>query len=104
MGRNRTVERKVRGKSAAGALVLRRRRRDAGVMPRATGSRPSPIRAAYDHFRLERQGELVSDNTLTFYDGMVYPFLDWLGGEGVQRFEHLDIDLARTYRAHLASM
>ncbi len=34
---------------------------------------------------------------------MVLPFLAWLDGEGVEWFEHLDVDHARTYRARLAS-
>lgn len=62
-----------------------------------------PIRTAYEHFRLEREGALVSRKTLTFYDAHVLPFLTWLDGEGIQRFEHLDVDHARIYRARLAS-
>jgi hypothetical protein len=42
-----------------------------------------PIRAGYEHFRLEREGALVSRKTLEYYDGMILPFLDWLDGEGV---------------------
>jgi hypothetical protein len=114
MGRNRTSERKVSGKSAPGALVSHSHARDAGVMPRAvrgrstTASRPArrrqpPIRAAYEHFRLERQGALVSPTTLDFYDAMVLPFLTWLDAEGVERFDHLAVDHARLYRARLAS-
>jgi integrase len=68
------------------------------------GRRRPPIRAAYEHFRLERQGELISPKTLDFYDAHVLPFLTWLDGEGVQRFEHLDVDHARVYRARLATM
>jgi site-specific recombinase XerD len=85
-----------------------------GRITRATGSRPivtsrpagrgkAPIHAAYEHFRLERQGTLVSRATLAHYDAMVLPLLTWLDGEGVQRFEHLDVDHARQYRARLAS-
>ena len=114
MGRNPTSERKVRGKSAPGALVLHPGARDPGSMPRAPRRRstvaPSParrrqppIRAAYEHFRLERQGALVSRATLDFYDGMVLPFLTWLDGEGVERFEHMGVDHARLYRARLAT-
>ncbi len=114
MGRKRTSERKVRGKSAPDALVLHPGARDAGPMPRAPRRRstvaPSParrrqppIRTAYEHFRLERQGALVSRSTLDFYDAMVLPFLAWLGGEGVERFEHMGIEHARLYRARLAS-
>jgi site-specific recombinase XerD len=45
----------------------------------------------------------VSRKTLEYYDLMVLPFLTWLDGEGVQRFEHLDVAHARQYRARLAS-
>jgi site-specific recombinase XerD len=114
MGRNPTSARKVRGKSAPAALVLHPAARDAGAMPRAVRGRstvaPSParrrqppIRAAYEHFRLERQGALVTRATLDFYDGMVLPFLNWLDGEGVERFEHMGVEHARMYRARLAS-
>ena len=76
---------------------------------RSTGSsrpaarRQPAMRAGYEHFRLERQGALVSGSTLDSYDAMVLPFLAWLDGEGVQRFEHLDVNHARLYRARLAS-
>jgi hypothetical protein len=58
----------------------------------ALEARPrSGIESAYDHFRLERQGELVSQSTLDHYDYMVQPFLDWLRREQpeVRRFEDL---------------
>src|SRR5262245_5401873 len=85
-----------------------------GRMPRAARSRPTvasgpagrrrpPIRAGYEHFRLDREGALVSRTTLGFYDAHVLPFLTWLEEEGVQRFEHLAVDHARLYRARLAS-
>src|SRR5262249_2315687 len=70
--------------------------------PAARRRRP-PIRTAYDHFRLERQGDLVSKTTLDFYDAIVLPFLTWLDGEGVERFDHLGVDHAHVYRARLAS-
>ncbi len=38
----------------------------------------SPLEAAYDHFRLERQGDLVSPATLEHYDAMVVPLLTWV--------------------------
>jgi hypothetical protein len=34
---------------------------------------------------------------------MVLPFLTWLEGEGVQRFEHLEVDHGRMCRARLAT-
>lgn len=109
MGRNPTSERKVRGKPAPGALVVQPARQDAGSMPKARRSQPAgrrrqpPIRAAYEHFRLERQGVLVSRSTLEFYDAMVVPFLTWLDGEGVERFEHMGVEHARLYKARMAS-
>jgi integrase/recombinase XerC len=65
--------------------------------------RQPPIRAGYEHFRLERQGALVSPKTLEYYDGMVEPFLTYLDDQGVERFEHLDVTHARQYRARLAT-
>jgi hypothetical protein len=60
----------------------------------------SPLEAAYDHFRLDRQGDLVSEATLQHYDAMVGPFLTWaIEGAGVRRFEDLDVALVRAYRA-----
>ncbi len=40
----------------------------------------------YEHFRLERQGALLSPKTLTYYHETVLPFLRWLELEGVRRF------------------
>jgi hypothetical protein len=54
----------------------------------AAARRQPPIRAGYEHFRLERQGALVSRKTLEYYDCMVLPFLAYLDREGVQRFEY----------------
>ena len=113
MGRNPTSERKVRGKSTPRALVLHPARQDAGPMPRAPRRRstvaPSParphqqpIRTAYEHFRLERQGAPMSRSTLDSYDAMVLPYLMCLDGEGVERFEHMGVEHARLYRALLA--
>ena len=50
-----------------------------GMRPSVTvlegGSRqPSPLEAAYDHFRLVLQGDLVSDRTLDHYDDMIHAF------------------------------
>jgi hypothetical protein len=70
---------------------------------RLARERRPAIRTGYEHFRVERQGELVSRTTLDFYNAMILPFRDWLDGEGVQRFEHLDVDHSRLYRARLAS-
>lgn len=65
--------------------------------------RMPPIEAGYQHFRLERQGALLAPNTLLYYDRMVLPFLVWLDGQGVRRFEELDAGAVRTYRAGLAA-
>jgi hypothetical protein len=40
--------------------------------------RQSPVEAAYDHFRLDRQGNLVSANTLQHYHYLGRPFFGWL--------------------------
>jgi site-specific recombinase XerD len=66
-------------------------------------TRHSPIESGYQHFRLERQGALLADKTLLYYDEMVRPFLRWLAGEGVGRFDDLNVGLVRTYRAQLAA-
>jgi site-specific recombinase XerD len=65
--------------------------------------RQSPIESGYQHFRLERQGALLADKTLLYYDEMVRPFLHWLDGEDVRRFDDLNVGLVRTYRAQLAA-
>jgi site-specific recombinase XerD len=92
------------GLEAAKMAAMRRASRDRSTVPaRPAGRRRPPIRTGYEHFRLERQGELVSPKTIEYYDGMVLPFLDWLDGEGVQRFADLDVEHARKYRARLAS-
>src|ERR1700730_5635685 len=64
----------------------------------------SALEAAYDHFRLELQGNLVSRATLEHYDYMARPFLYWLAREQPQgrSFEQLSLVVLRTYRAELA--
>src|SRR5215472_8985613 len=73
------------------------------VASRPAGRRQPAIRAGYEHYRLDREGALVSRTTPGFYDSHVLPFLTWLDGEGVSRFEHLDVTHARLYRARLAT-
>ncbi len=53
----------------------------------------SGVEAAYDHFRLERQGDLASPRTLEHYDYMFGQFLRWLEAERpqVRRVEDLDV-------------
>src|SRR3989475_12093707 len=59
--------------------------------------------SGYEHFRLDRQGQLLSPKTLIYYDETVLPFLRWLAAEGVRRFEEGDVGRVRTYRAFLAT-
>jgi integrase len=62
------------------------------------------LRVAYEHFRLERQGDLVSEKTLETYETHVEPFLSWVDDEcGVRRFSDLDIGTVRSYRAREAT-
>jgi site-specific recombinase XerD len=93
------------GSEADKVAAMRRvaRSRPTVVAHRVAARRQPPIRAGCEHFRLERQGALVSRKTLEYYDGMVLPFLAYLDSEGVQRFEHLDVTHARQYKAQLAS-
>jgi hypothetical protein len=44
----------------------------------------SGLEAAYEHFRLERQGDLVSPATLENYDYLLHPFLRWLPASGLR--------------------
>jgi integrase/recombinase XerD len=64
----------------------------------------SGVEAAYDHFRLERQGDLASPRTLEHYDYMFGRFLRWLETERpeVRRVDDLDVAVVRAYRAGLA--
>ena len=62
----------------------------------------SQLEIAYEHLRLERQGDLVSHNTLANYDNQVKPFLTWAAECGVRRFADLDLDAVVTYRAQEA--
>jgi len=43
--------------------------------------RQPPLVVGYDHFRLDRQGQLLSPKTLIYYDDTVLPFLRWLEAE-----------------------
>ena len=65
----------------------------------------SALEAAFDHFRLERQGNLVSPATLENYDFMVRPFLSWLAVQHpeVRGFPELTVPVVRAYRAELAT-
>lgn len=70
-----------------------------------TAARPrSALQAAYDEFRLDWQGELVSPRTLEYYDDRIGQFLDWLTQERpeVRRMGDLDVGTVREYRAFLS--
>jgi hypothetical protein len=73
---------------------------DGGFVP---VRRQPPLVVGYEHFRLDRQGQLLSPKTLIYYDETVLPFLRWLAAEGVRRFEEVDVGRVRTYRAFLAT-
>ncbi len=70
----------------------------------AAARRRSGVESVYDHFRLERQGELASPRALEHYDYMFGEFLRWLEAErpDVRRVEDLDVSAVRAYRAALA--
>ena len=65
--------------------------------------RQPPLVVGYEHFRLDRQGQLLSPKTLIYYDETVLPFLRWLEAEGVRRFDEVDGGRVRTFRAQLAA-
>jgi integrase len=65
--------------------------------------RQPPLIIGYEHFRLDRQGQLLSPKTLIYYDETVLPFLRWLEAEGVRRFDEVEVGRVRTFRAHLAA-
>jgi integrase/recombinase XerD len=66
--------------------------------------RTSAIEAAYQHFRLDKQGSLVSPKTLQHYEWTIRPFLRWLDEEHpeVQRFEQLSVEMVRQYRVAMS--
>lgn len=59
---------------------------------------------AYELFRLERQGNLVTPRTLEFYDLRIGEFLGWLSRAvpGVDAVDKVDVDHVRLFRAYLA--
>src|SRR5215472_13666935 len=64
----------------------------------AVRPRQSAVEAAYDHFRVDRQGNLVSGSTLDHYRYLVEPFFEWLRDErpDVERFEDLGVNVVPT--------
>jgi len=49
-----------------------------GRLAESEPHRTSAIEAAYQHFRLDKQGSLVSPKTLQHYEWTIRPFLQWL--------------------------
>jgi integrase len=66
--------------------------------------RPSAIEAAYQHFRLDRQGNLIGTPQLDKYDWLFSELLAWLERErpGVRDFDLFDVALVRAWRVELA--
>ncbi|HZU17847.1 MAG TPA: hypothetical protein VFD01_14755 [Candidatus Dormibacteraeota bacterium] len=62
----------------------------------------SQLETAYQHFRLEREGNLASASTLGNDDALLKPFLAWAQARGLRRFSDLDIGTMRVYRAQEA--
>ncbi len=71
-----------------------------GRLAESEPHRTSAIEAAYQHFRLDKQGSLVSAKTLQHYEWTIRPFLRWLDEEHPQvlRFEQLNVEMVRQYR------
>ncbi len=71
----------------------------------AAGRRRTPLEDAYDQFRLERQGNRLSPQTLASYDYHIEGFFAWLRSEhpGVRQFKDLTVEVLRVYRAQMAS-
>ncbi|HEY4026580.1 MAG TPA: hypothetical protein VGO86_09120 [Candidatus Dormibacteraeota bacterium] len=63
----------------------------------------SQLEAAYQQYRLERQGNMLSESTLVTDDALVSPFLAWVAACGVRRFADLDVGTVRAYRAQEAT-
>ena len=74
-------------------------------VPPDSARSPSQVDDAYAHYRLDRQGDPVSPNTLELYEHTVGRFLRWLRTEhpDVRKFEDLKVLAVREYRAQLAS-
>lgn len=65
--------------------------------------RQPPLFVGYEHFRLDRQGALLSPKTLEYYDQTVLPFLRWLEADGARGFDEVDVGRVRCFRAELAT-
>jgi integrase len=75
-----------------------------GQLAEVEPHRTSAIEAAYQHFRLDKQGSLVSPKTLRHYEWTIRPFLRWLDEEHpvVLRFEQLSVEVARQYSVDIS--
>ena len=75
------------------------------ALPVATRAVASQLRDAYDLFRLEKQGSLLSPASLNFYDLHVGKLLTWLevNNPGMSRFGDLEVEALRRYRGELAA-
>jgi site-specific recombinase XerD len=75
-----------------------------GPLAETEPHRTSAIEVAYQHFRLDKQGSLVSPKTLQHYEWTIRPFLRWLDDEHpeVLRFEQLSVEMVRQYRVDMS--
>jgi site-specific recombinase XerD len=75
------------------------------VLDGAAMHSPTPIDEAYELFRLERQGNLVTPRTLEFYDLRIGEFIAWLRGDSpdVDRVDDIDVNHLRWFRVHSAN-
>jgi len=65
----------------------------------------SQLDDAYELFRLERHGNLVTKRTLEFYDLRIGEFFAWLSREApaLERIEDIDVNHLRAFRAYMAA-
>jgi hypothetical protein len=63
------------------------------------------LEEAYQVFRLERQGNLLTPRTLEFYDLRIGELIAWLRREvpTVERVEEIDVNHLRAFRAFMAT-
>jgi integrase len=79
-------------------------RRKVKLLDGYSGGSRSSVEAAYDHFRLDRQGNLVAASTLERYDWMAEHFFGWLRAErpDLADFRELDLTVIRQFRVAVA--
>src|SRR5258708_18558345 len=70
-----------------------------GRLAESEPHRTSAIEAAYQHFRLDKQGSLVSPKTLQHYEWTIRPFLRWLDEEHPEglRVEQISVEMGLQY-------